>query len=613
MIVQMNFRRFLLVLAIVGGQFAPALPSQTCVAELEYRHNGRCCDLCAPGYYKVKDCTRNHQTECARCADGYYLEHPNFESGCRRCTRCSSRVRMEQKMPCLKDQNRVCQCMKGYYIPPGQVMEVCIKHMKCPPGEGVSRRGTPLSNTVCRPCAHGTFSNKRSPRQKCLQWTDCAHLGREELESGTSEQDAVCGDKLIITTTSVPPLTSTAKSTSTTTTDLKPQPLYSVFLNASTISTPTISLRSPRQQTSDFMPSSNFTMASTTVTPSKQWSTSDVFIPMSTTGSSTQPMSSPTKPITLDIKTLLTKAKTIPSPSSDKGISDSSTIPSGSTTTSANMAPAYGNTNTDQKPVTIMQPKTRYFMESIVKAIPATTPATYINTGTTEQEKESNSEHGLEVRNNGVQGLAKLQIAMIVILCCLVVITPAAVAWYACCRKKKTPLPTDLPDVYYKMYKKGNENVSIGAPLQEEDDMGAGDTPDHNGSSAVLLVEVHDEPSNQINTSAGDEHSPLISASGEHPEEASSPSEVPDIPITEVDLMKLARTIGPGWEDASIQVLGISRAELATCQANNQSNRNMQIFDMLSLWKQKLGKRATLQSLCQLLSQAEVEYRVENV
>eukprot|EP00058_Branchiostoma_floridae_P004985 XP_002590473.1 hypothetical protein BRAFLDRAFT_86310 [Branchiostoma floridae] len=114
------------------------------------------------GYYKVKDCTRNHQTECASCADGYYLEHPNFDSRCRRCTRCSPRVRMEEKMPCLKDQNRVCQCMKGYYIPPGQVMEVCIKHMKCPPGEGVSRRGSTTTPANIAP-AQGNMDTDQKP------------------------------------------------------------------------------------------------------------------------------------------------------------------------------------------------------------------------------------------------------------------------------------------------------------------------------------------------------------------------------------------------------------------------------------------------------------------
>ncbi|XP_078615360.1 uncharacterized protein LOC144884175 [Branchiostoma floridae x Branchiostoma japonicum] len=376
------------------------------------------------------------------------------------------------------------------------------------------------------------------------------------------------------------------------------------------------------------MPSSNFTMASTTVTPSKRQSTSDVFIPMSTTGSSTQSTSSPTKPITLDIKTLLTKAKTIPSPSSDKDISESSTFPPGSTTTPANIAPAQGNMDTDQKPmtlqsptVTIMQPKTKYFMESIVKAIPATTPATYVRTGTEHKEATTldnqtgvrhNKEHGSALHVHVPLSVQIVMIVVTVILSCLLVVIVILAANF--CRKnnKNTTftIRTDLPTVYYN---KRSQDVTIGAPSQRADGVGgSGSTDDR---SEVHSVEVHasvHEAADQVNTE--DENSPLISrASGEHFEDASSPRVFPDIPITEVDLMKLARTIGPGWEDASIQVLGISRAELATCQANNQSNRNMQIFDMLSLWKQKLGKRATLQSLCQLLSQAEVEYRVENV
>ncbi|CAH1240667.1 Hypp6066 [Branchiostoma lanceolatum] len=75
----MNFNHFFVVLTFVLCPFATALQRQTCVRELQYSHNGRCCNLCPP----------------------------------------------EAKTPCRNNQNRVCQCMKGYYIPLGHTT---IKH-----------------------------------------------------------------------------------------------------------------------------------------------------------------------------------------------------------------------------------------------------------------------------------------------------------------------------------------------------------------------------------------------------------------------------------------------------------------------------------------------------
>ncbi|XP_019637848.1 PREDICTED: uncharacterized protein LOC109480133 isoform X2 [Branchiostoma belcheri] len=600
------FSGFLVVLAILLDQFASA--QQICIRELEYPHNGLCCNLCPPGFYKVKDCTWNLQTECAACADGYFLDHPNFETRCRRCTRCHSQVHEEEKTPCRKYQDRVCQCMQGYFIPRWSVSEVCYRHMKCPPGEGVDKKGTRETNTVCRPCAHGTFSDKRSSRQKCRRWTDCKQLGREEVEEGTKKHDAICRAKLTTTTQTVPSLKSTKSTLSTIITSQarsKPPPPYSVL---------------PKFTMSMSTPLPNFTVASTTPTPS----TSDfIFILKSSTASSSQPVSemssSPPKLISTvqhDIKTLSTKTKTTETSSSDQNISDfqSSSTHSLGTTTTAIVTSANGDTRADQKSstspspaVTIMQPKTSvsYFIELIAKAKPATTPATYTLTETTEQREET--KYKPDVRNNGVHGYA-LQKAMILILSCLLVITviilAAIVIKFWCYKKKKN---ISLPTVYYN---NTSGDVTIGEGSQDDSQnhlMGAdgGSGSQDNNSDAVHSVEVHE--ANQMNTE--DEHSPLMPALGGHPEAAASPSE--DLDISEKELAKLARTMGPGWEAASIQFLDITRAQLQTCKDNNLLNRDMQIFDTLNLWKTNNKGKATLQTLCQLLTQAEVDYTVE--
>ncbi|XP_078697216.1 uncharacterized protein LOC144925166 isoform X2 [Branchiostoma floridae x Branchiostoma belcheri] len=608
---QVYFGGFLVVLAILADHFASA--QQICLRELEYPHNGLCCNLCPPGFYKVKDCTWNLQTECAACADGYFLDHPNSVERCRRCTPCDSQVYKEEKTPCRKYQDRVCQCIQGYFIPRWSVSEVCNRHMKCPPGEGVDKKGTRETNTVCRPCAHGTFSDKRSSRQKCRRWTDCAQLGREKVEEGTEKHDAICRAKLTTTTQTVPSLKSTVKLKST---------LSAIIIAPARSKPPPPSSVLPKSTMSMSTPFPNFTMASTTPTPS----TSDfIFTLKSSTASSSQPVSemSSSQPkhistVQYDFKTLFTKAKTTQAPSSDQGISDfqsSSTHSLGTTTTPAIVASPNGGTRADQKSttspspaVTIMQPKTSvpYLIGLIAKAKPATTPATYTLTETAEQKEETKNEPA-DVRNNGVHSYALLMAIMIIsglLVITIIILVAIVINW---CQQKKKSLKTDNYTVYYNNI---NGDVTIGGVSQDDSqnhlmgaDGGSG-SPD-NSRDAVHSVEVHEE-ANQMNTE--DEHSPLMSALGGHPEAASPWSEVPDIPITEADLAKLVKTIGKGWENAGIRVLGITLAQLETCKANNQNDREMQIFYMLNLWKRNKGKGASLRTLCQLLTQAGVEY-----
>ncbi|XP_066296113.1 uncharacterized protein [Branchiostoma lanceolatum] len=231
----------------------------------------------------------------------------------------------------------------------------------------------------------------------------------------------------------------------------------------------------------------------------------------------------------------------------------------------------------------------------------------------TERKEGTTLLHQPDARDNkehhgSAQSLQIVLFVITVILSCVlvVVVILAAIFCPERCHKENSQPIKDVPAVHCN---NRNEVVTIGAPSQGADGVGDSGTSDNN-SDAVHSGQVY-EAANLITNE--DDHSPQISAAlEERPQEASMPSEVPDIPITEADLVKLAKTIGPDWEAAGIQVLGITSADLDTFRANNPRNRNMQIFDMLNLWKRNQRKRAvTLRTLCELLTQAEVEYRVQ--
>ncbi|CAH1240666.1 TNFRSF6B [Branchiostoma lanceolatum] len=169
-----------------------------------------------------------------------------------------------------------------------------------------------------------------------------------------------------------------------------------------------------------------------------------------------------------------------------------------------------------------------------------------------------------DVRNNKEHDSAQTLLIVLIVVstpsCVLVVVILAAIFCPERCQKKNSQPIKDVPAVHCN---NRNEVVTIGAPSQGADGVGDSGTSDNN-SDTVHSVQVY-EAANLITNE--DDHSPQISAAlEERPQEASMPSKVPDIPITEADLVKLAKTIGPDWEAAGIQVLGITYAELLTCQ-----------------------------------------------
>ncbi|KAI8517466.1 TNFR/NGFR cysteine-rich region [Branchiostoma belcheri] len=175
--------------------------------------NGLCCIKCLPGFYKDKDCDAESPTKCLQCPGGTYTEFLNYIEECLVCEHCSEDHGIEEKRPCLPTQNRKCRCMDGFFLEPslilGQNADMCHRHQECQPGEGVVERGTRTSDTVCTPCAVGTFSDQGSRTQKCEDWTDCESLGLKLIIPGTTDRDTVCGYEFL------PSTMSSAKTTQT--------------------------------------------------------------------------------------------------------------------------------------------------------------------------------------------------------------------------------------------------------------------------------------------------------------------------------------------------------------------------------------------------------------
>ncbi|KAF6111977.1 TNF receptor superfamily member 1B [Phyllostomus discolor] len=156
------------------------------------KNSQMCCSMCPPGYRARFFCTDTSDTVCTPCEDSTYTQIWNRVPECLSCgSRCSSD--QVETQACTREQDRVCSCRPGRYcmLPTQQGCRLCSELRKCPPGFGVSRPGTTMSNVVCTACAPGTFSDTTSSTDTCKPHRIC----ESTAIPGNANRDAVCASE----------------------------------------------------------------------------------------------------------------------------------------------------------------------------------------------------------------------------------------------------------------------------------------------------------------------------------------------------------------------------------------------------------------------------------
>ncbi|KAK2902889.1 hypothetical protein QQF64_010246 [Cirrhinus molitorella] len=153
------------------------------------------CSKCPKGTY-MRSCnaTTLHPV-CEVCPRRTFIDQENHMSQCLPCKECSSK-NMERVKECEADKNTECRCLLGYYCEHKSESQCdhCSPVSMCPPGKGVTSHHTLETDTVCRTCPSGTYSDVNDYISSCKNYTNCDDLGREIKSAGTSQTDVECGN-----------------------------------------------------------------------------------------------------------------------------------------------------------------------------------------------------------------------------------------------------------------------------------------------------------------------------------------------------------------------------------------------------------------------------------
>ncbi|XP_076827198.1 tumor necrosis factor receptor superfamily member 16 [Brachyhypopomus gauderio] len=179
----------LLYLSIVALKL---VVGDVCVSN-QFTAAGQCCSLCPVGTGVASGCGRE-DTKCQPCQEGVSFSSVEGVRGCRACVRCPAGVARLQR--CTASRDTRCDCGEGFFLwrAPNGTEGLCAPCSLCRRGEGVVRACSPAEDTVCRPCAEGTYTEERSASQPCLPCSRCRE-DEVEIRSCQANSDTLCMDK----------------------------------------------------------------------------------------------------------------------------------------------------------------------------------------------------------------------------------------------------------------------------------------------------------------------------------------------------------------------------------------------------------------------------------
>lgn len=157
----------------------------------------KCCSLCPPGQGQVKKCTNETDTKCQPCENGKSFSSSKYDTNpCKKCRTCRD---MERELsPCNTTHDAVCGCLLDFYFT--EELKKCQLCDLCPYGSGAIVACSTNSNSVCRKCENGTFSDVKSATSTCRPCSVCSPTQFTIMDC-TDQQDTICLGKYSVPTT----------------------------------------------------------------------------------------------------------------------------------------------------------------------------------------------------------------------------------------------------------------------------------------------------------------------------------------------------------------------------------------------------------------------------
>nr|XP_015192389.1 PREDICTED: tumor necrosis factor receptor superfamily member 5-like [Lepisosteus oculatus] len=161
-----------------------------CSLERQYTHKGRCCDMCPPGHYLKKECSKSEGTVCNPCEQGKYSYTWDINKECLSCRVCSQVVVRQ----CGSTTDAVCGCREGYSCT-SDTCEQCVWTKRCGRGQELRTHGSFEFRYECENCTRGTYSDTEGG--PCKPWTECHSIGLKPVSPGNHTHNVKCASQVV--------------------------------------------------------------------------------------------------------------------------------------------------------------------------------------------------------------------------------------------------------------------------------------------------------------------------------------------------------------------------------------------------------------------------------